>query len=127
MPAVKDGEVTADLEDTGDGTVPYWAADPPFIESCRLVCVSPEDFGYWELRDRFLGRYLSNLHGMLPAMNLVIKLSVAFLSSEQGQKAKGYPGIRGRRAPHCLKRGQDWDPPFRELEEEVPEGIGGIG
>lgn len=126
VPVMKDDRVVADLDDTGDGTVPYWAAVPPFMDPCRLVCVSPDDFGYWELRDRLLGRHIANLHSMLPAMNRVIKLSAAFLDARQGARATGHPGIRGRRAPECLEGDRGWDPPFRNLKETIPEEMGGV-
>jgi len=126
MPQIEGGTVTAGLTDTGDGTVPYWAAVPSFLDPGKLVCVSSDDFGYWELADRLIG-WKTNLHSMLPAMNRVIKLSAAFLQSDEGRKARGHPGIRGRRAPGCLASGQSWDPPFVGLEEEIPQGIGGSG
>ena len=126
MPPTKDGEVVAALEETGDGTVPYWGAVPPFLDERALVCVSPDDFGYWEIRDRFLAHHIANLHGMLPAMNQVIKLSAAFLDSEAGEPARGHPGIRARRSPVALRKGREWTPPFRDLREKVPEGFGGV-
>lgn len=43
-------------EDTGDGTVPYEAAVPPFLGPENVVGVTGDDFGYWELRDRLLAR-----------------------------------------------------------------------
>ncbi len=123
VPVVEGGKVVEDLEETGDGTVPYRAAVPPFLDPTRLVCVSPEDFGYWELRDRFLGRHVANLHGLLPAMNRVIKLSAAFLMGERGRPAPAHPGLRGRRSPGCWKTGEPWRPPFLGLVEKVPPGI----
>ncbi len=55
---------------TGDGTVPLQGALPPFLEESRLVCVTPGDFGYWELRDRSLSE-LAGLHGLIPKMNML--------------------------------------------------------
>lgn len=125
MPVIEGGKVLAKLEDTGDGTVPYWAAEPPFLDPCKLVCVSADDFGYWEIRDRLI-EWKTNLHSMLPAMNRVIKLSAAFLDADEGKKARGHRGIRGRRSPKCLEAGGAWDPPFVGLHEKVPDGYGGV-
>lgn len=119
LPELRDGAITADLTDTGDGTVPYRAACPPFLPHEALVCVATEDFGYWEIGDRLLRRF-SSLHSMLPAMNRVVKLCGAFLDSEQGQRATAHPGIQGRRSPESIRLGSDWAPPFVGLAEEVP-------
>lgn len=123
MPELDDeGEVVADFEDTGDGTVPFSAAEPPFLPTCKLVCVSSDDFGYFEIRDRLI-RGLTNLHSMLPSMNRVIKLSVRFLDSDTGRRASAYPGIKGRVSPRCMKSDEDWNPPFVELREEKPDDV----
>ena len=50
---------------TGDGTVPLEGALPQFLEDSRVVCVTPGDFGYWELRDRSLSG-LAGFHGDHP-------------------------------------------------------------
>ena len=39
---------------TGDGTVPFEGAIPKFLKEENLVCVSPDDYGYWELEDKAL-------------------------------------------------------------------------
>lgn len=111
------GQIT--WADTGDGTVPYWAAVPPFLQKNTIICVSDDDFGYWELRDKILERWAANLHGMLPAMNRVIKLAVAFLKADAGEKGKAHDGIKGRRAPD-LPPQVDWNPPLKGLREEMP-------
>jgi pimeloyl-ACP methyl ester carboxylesterase len=124
LPELRNGVVTADLTDTGDGTVPYLAARPPFVPHEALVCVATDDFGYWEIADRLLRRF-TNLHSMLPAMNRVTKLCGAFLDAEQGQRASAHPGLQGRRSPECLRLGTEWAPPFVGLEEEQPGVFGG--
>jgi pimeloyl-ACP methyl ester carboxylesterase len=124
LPELRDGRVTADLTDTGDGTVPYLAARPPFVPHEALVCVAADDFGYWEIGDRLLRRF-TNLHSMLPAMNRVVKLCGAFLDAEQGQRASSHPGLQARRSPECLRLGTEWAPPFVGLDEEVPSILRG--
>lgn len=117
IPEDQQGEIT--WADTGDGTVPYWSAAPPFLERRKIVAVSNDDFGYWELRDRLIRGVASNLHGMMPTMNRVIKLCAAFLKAEAGEKGRAHDGIEGRRAPD-LPPQVDWDPPLRDLREEQP-------
>lgn len=77
---------------TGDGTVPFLGACPGFLEPERLVCVTPDDFSFWELKDRALAK-LSGFHGVLPTVNLVQRLVLRFLRED-------YSGdVWGRRAP----------------------------
>jgi|CXWL01.1.fsa_nt_gi hypothetical protein len=65
-------------ERTGDGTVPFPGACPPFLPKEQLVCVSPDDFSFWELKDRSLAK-LAGFHSMIPAMNLAQRLTIKFL------------------------------------------------
>jgi pimeloyl-ACP methyl ester carboxylesterase len=85
--------------ETGDGTVPYAGARASFIGTDNIVCVSDQDFGYWEIRDRLLEGPVVTLHGLLPAMNVVQKLVATHLKGRTGEKASTMPGIHGRRAP----------------------------
>jgi len=93
---------------TGDGTVPYRGAQPPFLPPESLVCVCDGDFGYWELRDRVLELGVG-LHGALPKMNLVHRLVASHF---QGVQRKG---TWGRRPPD-LAPGASWTPPIAGLE-----------
>lgn len=117
-----EGDITASLADTGDGTVPYWAAVPPFLARESLIAVSDDEFGYWELRDKLIAATVSTLHGFLPAMNNVIKLLTAFLQADAGKKGRAHDGMRGRRAPDVAP-GAKWDPPIRGLEERMPRAM----
>jgi pimeloyl-ACP methyl ester carboxylesterase len=116
------GNVTARPVDTGDGTVPYEAAVPPFLGVENLVCVTDGDFGYWEVLDRALehgvgGKHVS-LHSVLPAMNVVEKLVVCHLKGEAGRPGEGHAGVWGRRAPD-LPGDADWKPPVAGLREKL--------
>ena len=91
---------------TGDGTVPYRGAEPPFLERERLVCVRPDDFGYWEIRDRLLRR-AAGFHAVLPTLNLAHRLVVSHL---RGRATKG---VWGRPPPGVDQK--DWTPPIRGL------------
>lgn len=93
---------------TGDGTVPYAGARCAFVPVEKVVCVSPDDFGYWEVKDRALEK-VAGFHGILPNMNLARRLVVAHLKGESGR------GLRGRKPPD-LPQGARWDPPVKHLE-----------
>lgn len=115
------GFITARPVDTGDGTVPYEGAVPPFLAAENLVCLADDDFGYWELRDRWMERGVGSanvsLHSLLPAMNVVEKLVVCHLKGEAGQAAPTHPGVWGRRAPD-VPDDAPWKPPIAELREK---------
>jgi len=95
--------------DTGDGTVPWCAAVPTFLDPRDVVAVSPDDFGYWEVRDRILGR-LAGLHSLMPAMNRCIKLTGTFLDGAAGRAASVHRGLTARRPPGVAPT--EWDPPL---------------
>ena len=92
---------------TGDGTVPLAGAIPPFLEESRLVCVTPGDFGYWELRDRALSG-LAGFHGLIPKMNMLHRLILRFLLN----KGDGYGNTWGCPLPGVAQ----WDPPLKPLK-----------
>jgi pimeloyl-ACP methyl ester carboxylesterase len=60
---------------TGDGTVPMNGAVPGFLGLENLVCVTPEDFGYWEIGDKILSSQ-AGFHGILPNMDMVHRMIV---------------------------------------------------
>ena len=60
---------------TGDGTVPFEGTVPKFLSRENVVCVTPQDFGYWEIGDRLLDR-AAGFHGILPNMNMLHRLIV---------------------------------------------------
>lgn len=98
---------------TGDGTVPYLGAKPRFIPIEQLVCVSPKEFGYWEIGDRLLNAAIG-LHGMLPKMNRVHRLVASHLL---GLKNEELRDLKARPAPD-LPAGVKWAPPIEGLETE---------
>jgi hypothetical protein len=91
---------------TGDNTVPYLGARTKFIPTEQVVCVTPGDFGFWEIKDRLLEK--TGLHASLPNMNLVQRLVVSHL------KDQIYGDVWGRPAPD-LDAGTPWDPPIQGL------------
>ena len=96
--------------DSGDGTVPLEGAAAPFLDRSRLVCVTPADFGYWELKDRALSRF-TGLHGLLPTMNMVHRMILRFLLG----KDDPYGNTWGRRFPGVAEG--EWRPPLTLREK----------
>ena len=84
--------------------MPFLGAFPPFLERERLVCVTPGDLGFWELRDRALAE-LGGLHAFLPTVNLVQRLIVKFLKPRFGGRVWAHPapGVEEPEWPSWLK------------------------
>lgn len=100
----------ATRRNTGDGTVPLAAAIPPFLDESRLVCVTPGDFGYWELRDRALSG-LAGFHGLIPKMNMLHRLILRFLLDRDDS----YGNTWGRALPGVTQ----WNPPLEPLRRKT--------
>lgn len=100
-----DGNKLATLR-TGDGTVPLAAALPPFLPRSSLVCVTEEDLGLFELRDRLLVE-IGGFHGLLANVNLVQRLVIKHLQPKFAGK------VWGRRLPGL----PSWRPPIDKLKE----------
>ena len=101
-------DIAGDRRDTGDGTVPLEGAIPPFLDEARMVCVTPGDFGYWEIRDRALSA-AAGFHGLMPRMNMLHRLILRFLLD----RGDPYGNTWGRRLPGV----PEWNPPL-ELTEK---------
>lgn len=91
---------------TGDNTVPYYGAECAFVPPEQLVCLAPEDFGFWELGDKLLNEL--GFHGALPSMNVAIRLTVSHLLGRR------FGEVWGRCSPEI--KIADWDPPIADLE-----------
>ncbi|MCU0363989.1 MAG: alpha/beta hydrolase [Bacteroidales bacterium] len=89
---------------TGDGTVPYEGAIPSFLEEENLVCVTPQDYGYWETADRALSA-VGGFHGILPNMNMIHRLIVRYFKDKDDKRGNTW----GHKAPVDVH----WDPPMR--------------
>lgn len=94
---------------TGDGTVPFDGAVPLFLGEENLVCVTPDDYGYWEVQDKALSE-AAGFHGLLPNMDLLHRLLVRFFTG----RPDAHGNTWGRRAPGA----QPWQPPLRLRERE---------
>lgn len=89
---------------TGDGTVPYDAALPHFLPPEKLVCISPQDYGYWEVGNIATTK-LAGFHGILPNMNMLHRLIVRYLKGERDKR-----GNTWGRLPIDVSEAQ-WAPP----------------
>ncbi|HEX3949408.1 MAG TPA: alpha/beta hydrolase [Steroidobacteraceae bacterium] len=106
------GQPQPDGELTGDGTVPFRGALPKFLPRESLVCVTPDDFGYWEIQDK-LTTAIAGFHGILPNMDMLHRLIVAFLTDRKDK----HGNIWGRRAPGVAANA--WAPPLAQLEDKT--------
>ena len=102
---------------TGDGTVHVAGALPPFLDESRVVCVTRDDFMYYEVRDRFLAM-AKGLHGLLPTMNMLHRLILRFLLGTDDPHGNTW----GHRLPGVLK----WDLPL-DLEAKVVQPSNVLG
>lgn len=103
----KAGRTPNEQRMTGDETVPFEGAIPKFLDYENLVCVTPEDFGYWEVADRVFWLRAGGFHGILPNMNLLHRMIVRHFVGQTARHSNtwGYPppGVQPR----------DWKPPIR--------------
>jgi hypothetical protein len=94
---------------TGDGTVPFEGAVPPFLKEENLVCITPEDFGYWEFQDKVLSK-LAGFHGILPNMGMLHRMLVRFFTGRPDPRGNTW----GRRAPGVER----WATPMEMRERD---------
>jgi pimeloyl-ACP methyl ester carboxylesterase len=93
---------------TGDNTVPFRGARCGFIPENQIICLSPDEFGFFEFKDRLINEL--GFHSALPSMNLVQRLVVShFLGSKMG-KLEGHP------SPEIDPN--TWDPPVKGVERK---------
>lgn len=90
---------------TGDGTVPFQGAIPPFLGLNNLVCVTPEDFGYWEIADRLL-LTAAGFHGIMPGMDMLHRMVVLHFTG----RTDTHGNVWGRPAPGVDSA--NWSPPL---------------
>ncbi|MGB0713934.1 MAG: esterase/lipase family protein [Gammaproteobacteria bacterium] len=99
----RDGDSAAERRLTGDGTVPFNGAIPPFMDLSNVVCVTPDDYGYWELQDRATTK-AAGFHGILPNMNMLHRMLVRFFTGAPDRRGNTW----GRPAPGVSPG--DWAP-----------------
>jgi pimeloyl-ACP methyl ester carboxylesterase len=91
---------------TGDGTVPFEGAIPPFLPYESLVCVTPGDFGFWEIADKAAVQ-VGGFHGILPNMNMLQLLITRFFTD----RPDNHGATWGRPPPGVDKAA--WRPPLQ--------------
>ena len=91
---------------TGDGTVPFEGAIPKFLPFEELVCVTPDDYGYWEVQDTVVTK-VAGFHGIIPNMNMLHRLIVRHLTGRPDKHKNTW----GRPAPGV----KNWTPPIQGL------------
>ena len=91
---------------TGDGTVPFDSALPTFLKPENVVCVTPDDFGYWEVQDKVLSG-VAGFHGILPNMDMIHRMIVRHFTG----RADKIGNTWGRPAPGVSDK--DWSPPLK--------------
>ena len=77
---------------TGDGTVTFEAAVPNFLDISNIVCVTPEDYGYWEVGDK-LAASVAGFHGILCNMDMLHRMIVRHFTGKPDPAGNtwGYP------------------------------------
>jgi len=90
---------------TGDGTVPFEAALPNFLSMENIVCVTPDDYGYWEVQDK-LAAGVAGFHAIICNMDMLHRMIVRHFTGkpDMGGNTWGYP------APGVDAK--DWKPPI---------------
>lgn len=89
---------------TGDGTVPLAGAIPGFLPYESLVCLTPDDFGFWEIADKAALR-VGGFHGILPNMDVLHRTIVRFFTGRSDRHGNTW----GRAAPGAE---ENWNPPL---------------
>jgi pimeloyl-ACP methyl ester carboxylesterase len=91
---------------TGDGTVPFEGAIPNFLNLENLVCVTPDDYEFWELKDKGLTK-IGGFHGILPNMNMLHRLIARFFKNAPDRRKNTW----GLPAPG-VDPDTEWKPPL---------------
>jgi len=89
--------------------VPFEGAIPKFLKEENLVCVTPDDYGYWEIKDKALAK-VAGFHGVISNMNMLHRLIVRFFTGRADRRRNTW----GRRAPGV----KNWQPPLQLKEQK---------
>jgi len=91
---------------TGDGTVPFEAALPNFLGLENIVCVTPDDYGYWEVQDKVVAG-VAGFHAILCNMDMLHRLIVRHFTGRPDHNGNTW----GRPAPGVGS--EQWKPPMQ--------------
>jgi len=92
---------------TGDETVPFAGAVPKFLGLENIVCVTPGDFGHFEIGDKFMSLF-GGFHGILPNMNLLHRMIVCHFTG----RGDRYGNTWGWSPPATGIADFKWEPPI---------------
>ena len=101
--------------ETGDGTVPFAGALPKFLKEENIVCVTPDDYGYWEVMDRTVSA-TAGFHGILPNMDMLHRMLVAFLTDQAPKR----DNVWGRPVPGITQ--PDWPGALKNMRNKGTDG-----
>ena len=94
---------------TGDETVPFEGAIPKFLSYNKLVCVTPKDFGNWEIGNQLYSS-LGGFHAMMPTMSLLHRLIVRHFTG----RINRYKNTWASPPPEVTV--EEWKPPIEGLD-----------
>lgn len=100
------GQTSEERRMTGDGTVPLLGAVPKFLQPENLVCITPDDYGYWEVQDKLTSK-VGGFHGILPNMNMLHRMLVRHFTG----RPDWHKNTWGRPLPGIEPA--NWKPPLR--------------
>jgi pimeloyl-ACP methyl ester carboxylesterase len=101
----KNANDPADSYLTGDGTVPLASAVPTFLKPENIVCVTPDDFGYWEVQDKLAAK-VAGLHAIMPNMDMLHRMVVRHFTGRADPSGNTW----GSPAPGITN--EQWRPPL---------------
>jgi pimeloyl-ACP methyl ester carboxylesterase len=101
----KDSENPSKWRLTGDGTVPFESAQPTFLAPENMVCVTPDDFGYWEVQDRVTAS-VAGFHAIIANMDMLHRMIVRHFTGRPDYGGNTW----GRPAPGVSN--DKWNPPI---------------
>lgn len=90
---------------TGDATVPFQGALPPFLPPERLVALRHDDFGFFELKDKAVS-HVAGFHAALPTMNMLHRLIARFIAGRPDAHGSTWGRVPPGVAPEA------WRPPL---------------
>jgi pimeloyl-ACP methyl ester carboxylesterase len=95
----------ADWYLTGDGTVPLASAVPSFLKPENIVCVTPADYGYWEVQNRVTAA-VAGFHAIIANMDMLHRMIVRHFTGRADYGGNTW----GMAAPGVSD--EQWKPPL---------------
>lgn len=103
----KNKEDQTDWKLTGDGTVPLESAVPPFLKPENIVCVTPDDYGYWEVQDKVTAS-VAGFHAIIANMDMLHRMIVRHFTGRADYSGNTWgspaPGVSDKWSPPLALR-----------------------